>query len=151
MKSLSSFLAIVLTALALTPFGAHALELSPKLTLDLQDYFLVQSIYSGWAALGWLIVAAIAANVWATILRRADGAGAWLNGAAAVVLLATLAVFFAWTGPANLATHNWTSQPADWRSVRAQWEYSHLANASLTFVALCCAIAAAHVRGRHGG
>jgi hypothetical protein len=50
-----------------------------------------------------------------------------------------LAVFFAWTYPANQATRNWTVITEDWQGLRTQWEWSHAASAVLTFTALCCA------------
>lgn len=46
------FLAIVLTALALVPAGAHLAELPNKIGLDQEAYFIVQSIYRGWALFG---------------------------------------------------------------------------------------------------
>jgi hypothetical protein len=52
-------------------------------------------------------------------------------------LAATLAVFFTWTEPANRATDYWTTIPANWAALRDQWEYSHAANAVITFIALC--------------
>ena len=62
---------------------------------------------------------------------------------AGLILAGTLAIFFAWTYPANQATNNWTTVAADWESLRSQWEFSHAANAVLTFIALCCATRAA--------
>jgi hypothetical protein len=142
-KSIARFLSVVLTALALVPVGAHALEFARKMALARTDYFVVQSIYNGWAALGAVIFAAILANGWAMIARRSEGFPAWLNGTAMILLLVTLAVFFIWTQPANVATRNWTVQPDNWSSLRQRWEYSHAANAVITFAALCCAVAAA--------
>jgi hypothetical protein len=49
----------------------------------------------------------------------------------------SLAIFFIWTYPANQATDNWVTIPADWEHLRWQWEYSHAANALITFVAFC--------------
>jgi hypothetical protein len=56
--------------------------------------------------------------------------------AAAMLIVATLVIFFTWTYPANQATSNWTVVPADWQELRLQWEYAHAANAVLTFLAL---------------
>ena len=42
-----------------------------------------------------------------------------------------------WTYPASQATDNWTTIPANWEQLRRQWEYSHAANALVTFVAFC--------------
>jgi hypothetical protein len=52
-------------------------------------------------------------------------------------LLATLAIFFAFTFPANQATNNWTQVPANWEQLRWQWEFSHGINAAITFVGFC--------------
>jgi hypothetical protein len=64
---------------------------------------------------------------------------------AGLILIATLAVFFEWTYPANQSAANSTTAPADWERLRMQWELSHAANAVLTFIALCCAALSAAV------
>ena len=65
------FLAVVLTALALVPAGAHIFELWNKIALSQQDYFKVQGIYRGWALFGFVLCGAIAANfALALTLRR---------------------------------------------------------------------------------
>ena len=53
-----------------------------------------------------------------------------------------MAVFFLWTYPANQATGNWTSVPENWEQLRTEWEYSHAANAAITFLALLCSVGA---------
>ncbi|MFE0755269.1 hypothetical protein ACFW16_15030 [Inquilinus sp. NPDC058860] len=136
MKALQ-FLAVVLTALALVPGGAHLLAMPNKLGLDGAAYFSVQGIYRGWALLGIVPIAAIAADIALAIGVRRQPAPFRLALAGALCLAATLAVFFLWTYPANQATANWTAVPNDWAALRRQWEYSHAASAILTFVALC--------------
>jgi hypothetical protein len=134
------FVAVVLTALALAPSGAHFFELPNKIGLAQQPYFVVQTIYRGWALFGILIFAAIGANLLlALMLRRRDKPFWWALGAG-LMLTGTLLIFFGWTYPANQATHNWTVVAANWERLRTQWELSHAANAILTFVALCCTI-----------
>src|SRR5437588_5465522 len=133
------FIAVVLTALAFVPGGAHLFELPNKIGLPEQHYFLVQSIYRGWALFGTVIIAAIAANLLVAAASWYKGRPFWLSLAAGLILAATLLVFFEWTYPANQATNNWTLLTADWEALRTQWELSHAANAILTFIALCCA------------
>jgi hypothetical protein len=58
-----------------------------------------------------------------------------------VLITATLVIFFVWTQPANQATANWTVAPVNWQTLRTHWEYSHAANAVLTFGAVCAAVA----------
>jgi hypothetical protein len=133
------FFSIVLTALALVPSGAHLFELPSKISLSQEQYFIVQSVYRGWALFGIVIFAAIGANfVLALMLWRRKRPG-FLSLAAGLILAATLLVFFGWTYPANQATHNWTVVTANWESLRTQWELSHATNAILTFFALSCA------------
>lgn len=136
-------LAVLLTALALVPGGAHLFELPNKIDLPRDAYFTVQSIYRGWALFGVVLIGAILANLLHAWLLRGRRAACGLALAAGLLVLATLAIFFAWTFPANQATANWTTIPADWERLRSQWEYSHAANAVLTFLALVAATLAA--------
>ena len=58
MKALQ-FLAIVLTALALVPGGAHFFSLPNKIHLTEGNYFIVQNIYRGWALFGIVLFGAL--------------------------------------------------------------------------------------------
>jgi hypothetical protein len=134
---IAQFLAIVLTALALVPAGAHLFELWNKIGLAQDAYFVVQSIYRGWALFGIVLFGALGANLALTLMVRQRRGAFWLALLASLLVAATLLVFFTWTYPANQATSNWTEVPADWQELRLQWEYAHAANAILTFIALC--------------
>lgn len=131
------FLALVLTALALAPSAAHLFELPNKIGLSQDQYFIVQNIYRGWALLGSVVIAAILINLLLVYLLWAQLPARWFALLAFVCVLGGLIVFFTWTYPANVATDNWTAVPENWRALRTQWEYSHAANAVLTFVAFC--------------
>lgn len=139
----AQFLAIVLTALALVPAGAHLFELPNKIGLAQESYFIVQNIYRGWALFGIVLFGALAANLWLTILLRRRGAAFWLALAGFLLVALTLLIFFTWTFPANQATANWTLAPDNWQALRTQWEYAHATNAILTFLALCSVTLAA--------
>jgi hypothetical protein len=134
---IAQFLAIVLTALALVPAGAHFFELPNKIGLAEDAYFVVQSIYRGWALFGIVLFGALAANLALTFMVRHQRGAFWLALLAFILVAATLVVFFTWTYPANQATSNWTEVPANWQELRLQWEYAHAANAILTFIVLC--------------
>jgi hypothetical protein len=131
------FVALVLTALALVPAGAHLFELPNKIHLSQDQYFIVQNIYRGWALFGFVLLPAVASNLVLAIMLRGQGAAFWLAALAFLCMAGSLAIFFMWTYPANRATNNWTIVPADWEVLRTQWEYSHAANAGLTFIAFC--------------
>jgi hypothetical protein len=137
------FLAVVLTALALLPGGAHLMELPAKIAMPEDPYFVVQQIYRGWALAGAVIFLAIFANVLAALLTRESRRKSQLFGLAGLLIAVTLAVFFVWTYPANQATGNWTSAPENWEQLRTEWEYSHAVNAVITFLALLCSVGAA--------
>ena len=148
---LLGFLAVVTTALALVPSGAHLFESPNKIGLPREAYATAQGLYRGWAWFGVVLFAAIGANLGlAVALRRAPrrAAARWAR-AAGLLLVAALLVFLARTLPANRATENWTRLADDWDSLRSQWEYSHAAGAVLTFLALCAAaLSVLHIGGR---
>jgi hypothetical protein len=134
---IAQFLAIVLTALALVPAGAHLFELPNKIGLPQDAYFIVQNIHRGWALFGIVLFGALAANLILTFMVRHQRGAFWLALIAFLLVAATLMVFFIWTYPANQATSNWTEVPANWEELRRDWEYAHAASAVLTFIALC--------------
>jgi hypothetical protein len=132
------FLAVVLTALALVPGGAHLFALLNKIELGAEQYFIVQNIYRGWALFGVVLFGALLADLALALMLRSRGGAAFvlaLVGFCGVAL--TLVVFFLWTYPANQATGNWTTIPDHWEQLRRQWEYSHAFNAVIAFLALC--------------
>jgi hypothetical protein len=131
-------LAIVLTALALVPGGAHLFALINKIGLPREQYFAVQGIYRGWALLGVVVFGALAANLALALTVRRQRTAFWLAVAGFAGIAVSLLIFFIWTYPANVATGNWTVAPADWRELRIRWEYSHAVNAVITFLALIC-------------
>jgi hypothetical protein len=138
LQKIIQFLALLLTALALVPAGAHLFALPNKIVLAQDQYFVVQGIYRGWALFGIVLFGALAADLALAILARGSGAPFVLALAAFFCIAATLAIFFAWTYPANVATDNWTTIPDNWEALRTRWEYAHAVNAMITLVALAC-------------
>jgi hypothetical protein len=136
------FVAVIATALALVPGGAHLLSLPAKMAMPEDPYFVAQQVYRGWAWLGITMLIAILANLASAILARGTLRSCVLSAAASVMIVATVAIFFIWTYPANVATGNWTTVPENWEDLRRQWEYSHAISAVVTFIALSCATAA---------
>jgi hypothetical protein len=126
------FLALVLTALALVPSGAHLFALPSKISLGAEQYFIVQNIYRGWSLFGTVLIGALIANLALALLLRGRGAPFALALFAFFCIALTLVVFFIWTYPANQATNNWTTVPDDCEQLRRQWEYSHAVDAVVT-------------------
>jgi hypothetical protein len=131
------FLALVLTALALVPSGAHLFEFPNKMSLGAEQYFIAQSIYRGWSLFGIVLFGALIANLALALLLRGRGAPFALALFGFFSIALALVIFFIWTYPANQATNNWTMIPNDWEQLRRQWEYSHAADAVVTFAAFC--------------
>ncbi|MBM1173475.1 DUF1772 domain-containing protein [Microvirga arabica] len=130
-------LTLALTAVVLVPSGAHLFEMPGKIGLDREAYFTVQAIYAGWA---WFAIPIIAAIVFNGALfvaeHRRNRASARAALISAMLIVASLGVFFVWVFPANQATANWTQVPDNWQELRRHWEYGHAVNALLVFAAL---------------
>ena len=141
---LIQFLAIILTALALVPSGAHlaALPNNYKMAMAQAAYFIAQQIYAGWALFGIVLSGALAANLAHTIVLCRLGRSFGYALGSFLLIAANLAIFFVWTFPTNQATNNRTVVPDNWNNLRIQWEYSHAANAMVTFAALVCVLIA---------
>jgi hypothetical protein len=131
------FAAVILTALCLVPGGAHFFELPHKIGLGAADYFTVQTIYQGWAYFGVALIGAIVVNLVLVLVSRRQRAAFWFALIGLFLVLATLAIFFVWTFPANQATRNWTVMVPNWQALRFHWEYAHATSAVLTFLAFC--------------
>jgi hypothetical protein len=149
-----SFAALVLTAIALIPLGAHVFEMSAKMKLGRDAYFMAQGFYRGWAWFGLAFGGAFAA---CTALAALPGAKSerLLSAFAAIMIAASLAIFFVYVYPANQATKDWTAAAANWKLLRQQWEWGHAASAAamlLAFVALAWRTARASAsQGGRGG
>ena len=132
-----SFLAVVLTALALIPYGAHLFSLPNKIGMTQEQYFIAQRAYDGWALMALVLFPADAGQY--RVGRDAARRGAPFlagcrgmpvhGGDARRVLRLHLS---GQCGDAEL----------DGRSGRLgrasrRWEYSHAANAVLIFASFC--------------
>jgi len=141
-QNIAFFIALLATALALAAALAHALELPNKLGMAREGYFIVQHAYEGWNRLAYLVgieLAAMLAVIW---LYRVERRVLWWALAALVCLVASQAIFWTWTFPANQATSNWTTQPENWKRLRYEWEFSHLFGALFQSFAMTALIIA---------
>ncbi len=142
------FASFFFVGFVLGPSFAHLLELPNKIGLDRDAYFTVQAIYSGWALLGVPVLAALLATLVLAVLLRAQRSARRWAAVAFVALVATQAIFWTFTYPANTATENWTVAPENWEALRTRWEYSHAVAAVLNMVALLALASAALTRWR---
>lgn len=84
-----------------------------------------------------MLIGAVLANVALAVLMRGQRSAFIFALISTLCLIATLAIFLAFTFPANQVTNNWTQVPANWEDLRWEWEVSHAVNAVITFAALC--------------
>jgi hypothetical protein len=138
--SAARFCSLLFAALALAPALAHLLELPNKIGLPRGDYLTVQQIYSGWALLGFVVVAALLSTLVLTLMLRKRSKEFAPPLIAFLCIVGTQVVFWIFTFPANQQTSNWTVLPENWMTLRTQWEYSHAASAVLNLVALIALI-----------
>ncbi len=145
---LTLFVALLSTTLALGGALAHLYELPNKLLLPLDRYFIVQQIYRGWWQLAYPRLIELLSILGVIALSRGEPRVRRPAVVALLCLLAAQAVFWTWTQPANAATHNWTTQPANADALRRQWEYSHAAGAVFQLLAISSLFVAALRRRR---
>jgi hypothetical protein len=145
------FMAILATLTSLAPALAHLIELPDKLSLSRQAYFTVQQIYAGWELFGIaVLIQLISLSLLAWRSAREYYVFRPVIGALVLLVIAQT-LFWLFTFPANSLTNNWTRIPADWETLRRQWEYSHAAAALCQLAGLCCLISALFARVRASG
>ncbi|MGE5146903.1 MAG: DUF1772 domain-containing protein [Candidatus Eiseniibacteriota bacterium] len=129
------FLAFLFVALALGAGLAHLYALPNKIGMTRDAYLVAQQAYRGWATLAVVVIGEILTLLVLSFMVRARRTAFGLSFAAFLCVVGGLAIFWAYTYPANQATDNWTTLPASWMTLRAEWEYSHAAGAVLTLAA----------------
>lgn len=129
-------IAVMLVALCLVPTGAHLLEMPGKMAMGKDAYFANQLIYNGWALFGVVEAAAIVATGVLAWSSRGQPMAMGMAAASAGLIVASLAAFFSFTYPGNVATSNWTVAPDNWEMLRQNWETGHAIEAVLTFLSL---------------
>lgn len=82
-------------------------------------------------------MAGLIANTVLAILVRAQQIPFMLAAGSVACFVMMFVIFFFWTLPANQATENWTTVPANWQILRRQWEYSHATSSVFVLAALC--------------
>ena len=146
---------LLLVALAMATAVAHALELPGKMRLPRDTYLAVQTIYYPGFLIGGGLgeFAGTLGTVALLFLTPGGSAAFWLTLAACASMVTMHLIFWVFTQPVNrfwlrdqqMATAGATffevrgsneSSARDWTALRDQWEYSHLARAILSFIAV---------------
>jgi hypothetical protein len=140
------FFSLLFVGIALAPGLAHVLQLPHKIGLSGPDYLRVQQLYAGWSLLGIVAFGALISTLLLAILVRTRLRQFALACVAFGSVLVTQVIFWAFTFPVNQLTHNWTTLPVNWMTLREQWEYSHATAAVfdlIAFIAVVLAVLAA--------
>jgi hypothetical protein len=128
-------LALLLTALAMIPSGAHLLELSNKIRLTRGEYQTAQKLYRGWQFAGIIVIGALLSTLALTLRLRSEPESFTAAAVAFACIAGTQVIFWSATFPVNRRTVNWTMLPDNWAQLRIRWEYSHAASAVLNLIA----------------
>ncbi len=136
MRSFAFMVTLLATTLALGAGLAHSYELPAKMALSEEEYFTVQQIYRGWSNIAFTLLVEMTGLIALLIVYWKFPRIRAPLIAALAAFLASQALFWVFTFPANLATENWTVSPDNWRDLRRQWEYSHLGGAAFQLIAL---------------
>ena len=139
------FITILLTAVLMTMGFTHLWQLPHRMDYDGTLWLETLRFYIkfGPAGPGPVIeVAAVqSAILVAFLVRDRRPAFAWTL-VAAISLVVSLGIWWAFIYPVNTELLRWTTEtlPQNWTDFRDQWEYTHAARAGLMLVALGCLV-----------
>jgi hypothetical protein len=129
-------LSLVFTALIMGSALCHVIEMPIKIAMAGADYMVVQQVYTSFGPLGAVLepAAILSTAALAFLVRRRRSFFPALIGA--VLLVAALLVWALVVNPVNplWATAGPRTVPPDFDSLRARWEWGHVAHATLLFV-----------------
>ena len=140
------FFSLLFVGLSLAPGLAHVLQMPHKMDLSGEDYLRVQHLYAGWAWLGVVVMGALVSTFVLTVIVRTRLRQFTLACVALGSVFVTQVIFWTFTFPVNQQTHNWTTLPVNWMTLRERWEYSHVTAAVfdlIAFIAIVLAVLAA--------
>jgi hypothetical protein len=143
------FFSLLFVGLTLAPGLAHVLQMPHKMDLSAEDYLRVQHLYAGWAWLGVLVMGALVSTFVLTVLVRARLRQFALACIALGSMFVTQVIFWTFTFPVNQQTHNWTTLPVNWMTLRERWEYSHATAAVFDLIAFIAVVLAVLAAVRH--
>jgi hypothetical protein len=138
------FIALVVTALALTMTSAHVLEMAPKLAYSLDLYTVVNgTLYRYFAIVGGLYtvgsVIAVATLAW-RVRRRSSSR--W-TVVAALFITGSFVSWLVLVQPVNMQIADAGPHAATvWGALRSRWEYGHLVGFILSLFGFCALVIA---------
>ena len=113
-----------------------------KMDLSGDDYLRVQQLYAGWSLLSVVVLGALISTFALTVLVRTRLRQFVFACIAFGSVLVTQVIFWTFTFPVNQQTHNWTTLPVNWMTLRERWEYSHATAAVFDLIAFIAVVLA---------
>jgi hypothetical protein len=142
-------LTLVISALSLGPSFAHVLEAYPRLSLWEPALWRETTVFNGQYLLFAIVGAPldIGAIVFSGILAylsRDDRPARWWAALGALLAAASLLVWFGVVAQANSILATWQPGPvaADFAAVQKQWEFGHMAVATLKLLSFASLVRA---------
>jgi hypothetical protein len=163
MLDLVQVLTILFVAVAMALALAHALELPGKMRLSKDTYYAMQPIYyPGFTIGGFAEPVGLILTIILLFLTPLGTADFWLTLAALLGLISMQATYWLFTHSVNkfwLQGHKLSGlgsgffsfganrsendkRSVDWKDLRNQWEYSHVARAALALASLTALVIA---------
>jgi len=140
------FISLICAALIAGIAFCHALELPNKMALPAETWLTVQQIlYRGFGAkAGPIEVGAVVSSLILLFLVRKHHSTFIWSLVASVCFVAGLVLWFQVINPVNLLVDSWTptTLPTNWTEARDQWEYGHVAHATLFILGLIASMIA---------
>ncbi len=148
MKDITRYLTVFFALIPLSALVCNVIELPARFNLSKDNYLSIQSFTSEFS---WLIVFEFAAMFMTIVLIVAEKKKRQpfrLLLMALICFVISIAIFFIFNLPADIATNGWLNLPPDWFPVRDQWEYANAVRAIFSFTGFTF-IVLALVKNRH--
>ena len=161
---------VFLVAVAMSMALAHALEFPGKLRLDERTYKAVQTIYYPGFTIGGIgEPLAVVATLVLLLIMPEHRAAFWWTFTAFAAITVMHVVFWFVTQPTNkywlkdqdlsktgtkffavdqVKSGSSEAESPDWKRLRDRWEYSHIARAALSGIALVALVVAVAIQNR---
>ena len=125
MKNIIRFLAVLFAAISLGVLLSQFFEWPVKSGLSKENYLVEQVVFSKLSWVYFVELLAFLLTLVLVILERKKKRTFILLLIALIAFVISIAIFFIFTLPPDLATSRWSVLPENWKSLRDQWEYSN--------------------------
>jgi len=126
MKNVIRFSAVLFSAVALSVLLGQLFEWPVKINMSKDEYKVAQVIYYDLTWVYFFEIIAFLLTITLLILERKKKRTFILLLVALISFVISIAIFFIFTLPSEIATTQWSIFPDNWESLRDAWEYSNV-------------------------